>query len=116
MRALIIAAGLCLASTAATAGPDYKFVAPSAGNLALSNGCVYMPNPSGQAGSYALSYTKAGTTAKCALQVQVRRPVAASPVSQGAAQMVARAQTSLVSYVTAPGIATEPQYIVGAFR
>ncbi len=70
MRALIFTAGICLAATAATAGSDDDFV--SRGNIALANGCVYSPHPSGQADAWSLAYTKSGTTARCAQFVKAQ--------------------------------------------
>jgi hypothetical protein len=122
MRALIIAAGLCLATTAASAEVEYQLASRADANITLSNGCVYAPHPSGQAQSWSLLYTEVGTTARCALSVRTQAaPASQAPVarferpSAATASTVSRGAVSQLLYAQA-GVATEPKYLVGVFR
>lgn len=101
MRKLLITASLCMAATAASAGPDTLTGKP---NMTLSNGCVYAPIASGQANSWALVYASAGPAAACAFHVYTQPT------------FVTRAQAASVSFAQTSTIALEPDYMVGVFR
>lgn len=99
MRTVLITASLCLAATAASAGPD-----TGKPNMTLSNGCVYAPIASGQANSWALVYASAGPAATCAFQVYTQPT------------FVTRAEAANISFSQTSTIAIEPDYMVGVFR
>lgn len=100
MRSLIIAAGLCLATTSANA----ELVSQSNAKLTLSNGCVYAQSTSGLANAWSLNHKIGGTSARCAQVVHTHT------------QVVARAQHQPASFA---GLSVEPfeqAYLVGVFR
>ncbi|MEO0378821.1 MAG: hypothetical protein AAF252_01030 [Pseudomonadota bacterium] len=101
MRTFLITASLCLAATAASAGPNATTGKP---NMTLSNGCVYTPISSGQPNTWALVYASTGPAATCAFQVYTQPT------------FVSRAQAANMSFVQTASIAVEPDYLVGVFR
>lgn len=101
MRSLTIIASLCLAATAAAAGPNGV---DGTKNITLTNGCVYTPSPSGAANTWALVYASTGPAATCAFQVYTQPT------------FVSRAQAAELSFVQSSTHAIEPDYLVGVFR
>ena len=106
MRAWIIGAALGLGATAVSAGSEFQPANPS--HLALSNGCVYMPDPAGE--SWSLIYRRGGTAVSCAMTLRTAAPVASTRVSSGTIHALP------AGHGPSPRRATAPQYIVGAFR
>lgn len=101
MRALKIAAGLCLAVTAASAGTQDDVVTRSGGNIALANGCVYAPTIQGNA--WTLIYRQSGATKHCALTVKTKGQRPAGLQAQAISRSATRATL-------------KSGFIVGAFR
>lgn len=71
MRALTIAAGLCLAATAASATVKYELVTRTDTNLTLTNGCVYAPNQFAQDNTWTFAYANANAADTCPLAVRL---------------------------------------------
>ncbi|MEP1198318.1 hypothetical protein [Tateyamaria sp.] len=101
MRSLMITASLCIAASAASAGPNYL---DGNSNMTLSNGCVYTPSPAGTANTWALIYASTGPAASCAFQVYTQPT------------FVSRAEASSLTFTRTASIAVEPEYLVGVFR
>lgn len=100
MRSLIIAAGLCLATTSANA----EIVSQSNAKLTLSNGCVYAQSTSGLANAWSLNHKIGATSARCAQVVHTHT------------QVVARAQHQSAPFAVQSVERFEQAYVVGVFR
>ena len=66
MRALMIATGLCVAATAASAA-ELELVTRTDTNLTLNNGCVYAPNQFAQDETWTFVYGNANAGSTCPL-------------------------------------------------
>lgn len=85
LRTIMLATGLCLATTAASAGSDDEVVSRANTNITLANGCVYSPHPSGQDHSWSLIYTKAAKSLRCSRTMRTKansRQKSAAPAAQ----------------------------------
>ncbi|WP_415921804.1 hypothetical protein [Tateyamaria sp. SN6-1] len=71
MRVLMIAAGLCVAATAASAATKLETVTRTDTNLTLNNGCVYAPNSFAQDGTWTFVHATAGAHDSCPLAVRL---------------------------------------------
>ena len=77
MRALTIAAGLCLAATAASATVTYETVSRTDTNITLTNGCVYAPAQFRSDNTWTFVHANAGTAKTCPLMVRpIERDIA----------------------------------------
>ncbi|MEO0746208.1 MAG: hypothetical protein AAFU86_09655 [Pseudomonadota bacterium] len=80
MRALMIATGLCVAATAASAA-ELELVTRTDTNLTLNNGCVYAPNQFAQDETWTFVYgnANAGSTCPLAVRLQQRETIHFAP-------------------------------------
>ncbi|MEL6563393.1 MAG: hypothetical protein AAF822_06460 [Pseudomonadota bacterium] len=73
MRALMIATGLCMAATAASATAELELVTRTDTNLTLNNGCVYAPAQFAQDNTWTFAYANANAGDTCPLAVRLQQ-------------------------------------------
>lgn len=125
MRTLILAAGLLVAASFASAevndGPRYL----SDDRIALSNGCVYAQNQLNTAADWSLIYTEAGTVTPCELTLRVVSAVEPAleevRIQQAAAlsydlEQVSKSATTPTFEGRKRRIVLRPQFATGVFR
>ena len=78
MRALTIAAGLCMAATAASATAELELVTRTDTNLTLNNGCVYAPAQFTQDNTWTFAYANANAHDTCPLAVRLQHRTSAN--------------------------------------
>ena len=77
MRALKLAAGLCMAATAASASSGLELVTRTDTNLTLNNGCVYAPAQFSQDNTWTFAYANANAHDTCPLAVRLQQRASA---------------------------------------